>query len=180
MLPTSAIRKVAFLGDYLPRKCGIATFTTDLRCAVAAELPASQCLVVPVNDLAGGYDYPSEVRFEIAEQDLPSYLRAADFLNITDVDVICVQHEFGIFGGPAGSHLLALLRELRMPVVTTLHTILRTPSSEQRRVMQELIARSTRLVVMAERGRQMLQEIYQVPASKIDLIPHGIPDIPFV
>ena len=120
MESASAIRKVAFLGDYLPRKCGIATFTTDLRCAVAAEFPAMQCLVVPVNDLAAGYDYPAEVRFEIAEQDLPSYLRAADFLNITDVDVVCVEHEFGIFGGPAGSHVLALLRELRMPIVTTL------------------------------------------------------------
>src|ERR1051325_3603058 len=101
--PPSAIRKIAFLGDYLPRKCGIATFTSDLRCAVAAEFLELQCLVVPVNDLAGGYDYPAEVRFEIAEQDLPSYLRAADFLNITDVDVVCVEHEFGIFGGPAGS-----------------------------------------------------------------------------
>src|ERR1700752_1648352 len=172
MQPASAIRKVAFLGDYLPRKCGIATFTTDLRCAVAAEHPAMQCLVVPVNDLAGGYDYPAEVRFEISEQDLPSYLRAADFLNITDVDVVCVEHEFGIFGGPAGSHVLALLRELQMPIVTTLHTVLSTPNADQRRVMQELIARSTRLVVMAERGRRMLQEIYQTPAAKIDLIFH--------
>src|SRR5258706_4656157 len=138
----SDIRKIAFLGDYLPRKCGIATFTTDLRCAVAAEFPAMQCLVVPVNDIAGGYEYPAEVRFEIAEQDLPSYLRAADFLNITDVDVVCVEHEFGIFGGRAGSHVLALLRELRMPMVTTLHTILREPNEEQRRVMLELILRS--------------------------------------
>jgi glycosyltransferase involved in cell wall biosynthesis len=179
MQPASAIRKVAFLGDYLPRKCGIATFTTDLRCAVAAEFPPMQCLVVPVNDLAGGYDYPAEVRFEIAEQDLPSYLRAADFLNITDVDVVCVQHEFGIYGGPAGSHLLALLRELRMPIVTTLHTILREPNAEQRRVMRDLIRLSTRLVVMAERGREFLLEVYQAPANKIDLIPHGIPDMPF-
>ncbi len=138
-----------------------------------------QCLVVPVNDLAGGYDYPAEVRFEIAEQDLPSYLRAADFLNITDVDVICVQHEFGIFGGPAGSHVLALLRELRMPIVTTLHTILREPNAEQRRVMRELIRLSTRLVVMSERGREFLREVYQAPAAKIDFIPHGIPDMPF-
>jgi hypothetical protein len=115
MPPATAIRKVAFLGDYLPRKCGIATFTTDLRCSVAKEFPALQCLVVPVNDCADGYDYPPEVRFEIAEQDLPSYLRAADFLNITDVDVVCVEHEFGIFGGPAGSHVLALLRELQRP-----------------------------------------------------------------
>jgi glycosyltransferase involved in cell wall biosynthesis len=171
--------KIAFLGDYLPRKCGIATFTTDLRCAVAAEFPAMQCLVVPVNDLAGGYDYPAEVRFEIAEQDLPSYLRAADFLNITDVDVICVQHEFGIFGGPAGSHVLALLRELRMPIVTTLHTILREPNAEQRRVMRDLTRLSTRLVSMTERGRELLREVYRAPAAKIDLIPHGIPDMPF-
>ena len=134
-----------------------------------------QCLVVPVNDLAGGYDYPAEVRFEIAEQDLPSYLRAADFLNITDVDVVCVEHEFGIFGGPAGSHVLALLRELRMPIVTTLHTILREPNAEQRRVMRELIRLSTRLVVMSERGREFLREVYHAPAAKIDLIPHGIP-----
>ena len=179
MPPASAIHKVAFLGDYLPRKCGIATFTTDLRCAVAAEFPAMQCLVVPVNDLAGGYDYPAEVRFEIAEQDLTSYLRAADFLNITDVDVVCVEHEFGIFGGPAGSHVLALLRELQMPVVTTLHTILREPNAEQRRVMRELIRLSTRLIVMSERGKEFLRDIYHAPETKVDLIPHGIPDMPF-
>lgn len=179
MLPPSVIRKVAFLGDYLPRKCGIATFTTDLRCSVAEEFPAMQCLVVPVNDLAEGYNYPAEVRFEIAEQDLPSYLRAADFLNITSVDVVCVEHEFGIFGGPAGSHVLALLRELRMPIVTTLHTVLREPNAEQRRVMRDLIRLSTRLVVMSERGREFLLEVYQAPTAKIDLIPHGIPDMPF-
>lgn len=168
------------MGDHLPRKCGIATFTSDLLAAVAAEHPRSECFAVPVNDIEGGYDYPDVVRFEIEEQDLTSYRRAADFLNIGDVDIVCVQHEFGIFGGPAGRHLLALLRELRMPVVTTLHTILSEPNADQRRVMQELIARSTRLVVMAERGRQMLQEVYRAPPAKIDLIPHGIPDIPFV
>jgi glycosyltransferase involved in cell wall biosynthesis len=179
MLPPAAIRKVAFLGDYLPRKCGIATFTADLRGAIATEFPTLQCLVVPVNDIQGGYNYPAEVRFEIAEQDLTSYLRAADFLNITDVDVVCVQHEFGIFGGPAGSHVLALLRELRMPIVTTLHTVLREPNAEQRRVMRELTRLSTRLVVMSERGCEFLRDIYHAPAAKMDLIPHGIPDMPF-
>jgi glycosyltransferase involved in cell wall biosynthesis len=179
MPPASNIRKVAFLGDYLPRKCGIATFTTDLCRAMAAEFPALQCLVVPVNDIPEGYDYPAEVRFEIAEQDLTSYLRASDFLNITDVDVVCVEHEFGIFGGPAGSHVLALLRELQMPIVTTLHTILREPNTEQRRVMRDLIRLSTRLVVMSERGREFLGSVYGAPAAKIDLIPHGIPDMPF-
>jgi len=176
----SEIRKIAFLGDYLPRKCGIATFTSDLLTAVAAEYPGTECFAVPVNDIKGGYEYPEVVRFEVEEQDLASYQRAADFLNIGNTDIVCLQHEFGIFGGPAGSHILALLRELKMPVVTTLHTVLREPNSEQRRVMQELISRSTRLVVMTQRGRQMLQEIYQAPPAKVDLIPHGIPDIPFV
>jgi glycosyltransferase involved in cell wall biosynthesis len=174
-----AIKKVAFLGDYVPRKCGIATFTQDLRTAIAAEFPDAQCLVIPVNDIEGGYDYPEEVRFEISEPDLSSYLRAADFLNISNIDILCVQHEFGIYGGQTGSHVLALLREARMPIVTTLHTILQDPSPEQRRVMSELIRLSTRLVTMAEKGRRILLETYSAPESKIDLIPHGIPDIPF-
>lgn len=176
----SKMRKIAFVGDHLPRKCGIATFTSDLLAAVAAAYPQSQCFSVSVNDIQGGYEYPEVVRFEIEEQDFSSYLRAADFLNISDVDIVCLQHEFGIFGGTAGGHILALLRELSMPVVTTFHTILREPKADQRRVMHELVALSTRLVVMAERGRQMLQEIYQAPPAKIDLIPHGIPDVGFV
>jgi len=180
MEPTSEIRRIAFLADFLPRKCGIATFTSDLLAAVATEHPQSECFAVPVNDIKEGYDYPDVVHFEIEEQDLTSYQRAADFLNIGNVDIVCLQHEFGIFGGPAGSHLLALMREVRMPIVTTLHTVLRDPSPDQRRVMHELIARSTRLVVMAERGRRMLAEIYQAPLAKIDFIPHGIHDIPFV
>jgi glycosyltransferase involved in cell wall biosynthesis len=176
----SKVRKIAFVGDHLPRKCGIATFTSDLLAAVAAAYPQSQCLSVSVNDIKGGYEYPEVVRFEIEEQDLPSYLRAADFLNISNVDIVCLQHEFGIFGGPAGGHILALLRELRMPIVTTLHTVLHEPKADQRRVMQELVSLSTRLVVMAERGRQMLREIYRASPAKIDLIPHGIPDVGFV
>src|SRR6266568_2155262 len=180
MKEPSKVRKIAFVSDHLPRMCGIATFTSDLLAAVATAHPQSECLSVAVNDIKGGYEYPGVVRFEIEEQDLPSYLRAADFLNISNVDVVCLQHEFGIFGGRAGGHILALLRELRMPVVTTLHTVLREPKADQRRVMQELISLSTRLVIMAERGRQMLQDIYQAPPAKIDLIPHGIPDVGFV
>src|SRR3984957_3052462 len=174
------IRKIAFVGDHLPRQCGIATFTTDLLSAVQNAYPQSQCLCVSVNDIEDGYDYPEVVRFEIEEQDLASYLRAADFLNISDVDIVCLQHEFGIFGGAVGGHILAMLRELKMPVVTTLHTILREPKPDQRRAIEELITLSTRLVVMADRGRQMLHEIYGAPLSKIDLIPHGIPDVGFV
>ena len=175
----NSVSKIAFLGDYLPRKCGIATFTKDLRTSIAEAYPDTQCLVVPVNDIEGGYAYPEEVRFEIAESDLSSYLRAADFLNITDVDILCVEHEFGIYGGQSGSHVLALMHEARMPIVTTLHTILREPSVDQRRVMNELIRLSTRLITMAEKGRAILLDTYNAPPEKIDVIPHGIPDIPF-
>lgn len=171
---------IAFLGDYLPRKCGIATFTSDLLTAVADEHPEGRCFAVPVNDIKPGYDYPDVVRFEIEEQDVASYHRAAHFINSSNVDVVSVQHEFGIFGGPAGSHLLELVRRLKVPVVTTLHTVLPQPNFDQRRVMQELITRSSRLVVMTQRGRQILQEAYHAPVAKIDLIPHGIPDVPFL
>ncbi len=177
---TSSARTIAFLGDYLPRKCGIATFTSDLLGAVAARCPQSRCFAVPVTDINGCYHYPDVVRFEIEEQNLSSYRRATDFLNSSNVDIVSVQHEFGIFGGPAGSHLLALLNDLRAPVVTTLHTVLLKPNADQHRVMQKLIALSSRLVVMTERGQTILQEVYQAPLAKIDLIPHGIPDVPFV
>ena len=175
----SSIRNIAFLGDYLPRKCGIATFTSDLLEAVAAHHPESCCFATPVNDIEGFYRYSDVVRFEIEEQNLDSYRRAAEFLNSSDVDVVSLQHEFGIFGGPAGSHLFALLRELTVPVVTTLHTVLLKPNADQYRAMRRLIAYSARLVVMTERGRTILQEVYDAPAAKIDLIPHGIPDVPF-
>lgn len=180
MTDSPQIRKVAFVGDYLPRKCGIATFTHDLRTAVAAQYPTTECIVVPVNDFAEGYEYPAEVRFEMQEQDLSSYRRAADFLNFANADVVSLQHEYGIFGGIAGSHVLRLLRDLRIPIVTTLHTVLEKPSIVQHRVLQELAELSARVVVMSEKGREFLNRIYDVPAHKIDLIAHGIPDMPFV
>ena len=179
METSSKIKTIAFLGDYLPRKCGIATFTSDLVKSVATNQPEIECFVLAVNDIEAGCKYSDIVHFEIDEQDLTSYQRAAHFINISNVDMVCVQHEFGIFGGPAGNYVLALLRELKTPVVTTLHTVLRAPNCDQRCVMQELIARSTRLVVMTRRAKQMLQEVYQAPPPKIDLIPHGIPDSPF-
>ena len=176
----SAINRIAFIGNYLPRQCGIATFTTDLCEAIAAEYADTTCIALPVNDTETGYAYPTRVRFELTEKDINSYLRAADFLHTNNVDLVCIQHEYGIFGGRAGSHILALLRELRVPVVTTLHTILKEPDPDQRRVLQEVAAESDRLVVMSERGAEFLQEIYHVLPEKIDRIPHGIPDVPFV
>ncbi|MDB6155967.1 MAG: glycosyl transferase group 1 [Chthoniobacteraceae bacterium] len=173
-------RHIAFLGDYIPRRCGIATFTADICEAIATEFPQAQCIVGSVNDRPEGYDYPARVRFEIAEEELDSYRRAAEFLNINNVEVVSVQHEFGIYGGPAGSHLLTFLREVRMPVVTTLHTVLRDPNDEQREVMKQLDALSSRFIVMAERGRVFLETVYGVAPEKIDLIPHGVIDMPFI
>ena len=153
----STINRIAFIGNYLPRQCGIATFTTDLCEAIAAEHLDTTCIAVPVNDVEEGYAYPTRVRFELTEKDIQSYRRAADFLNINSVDLVSLQFEYGIFGGRAGSHILALLRELRVPIVTTLHTILREPDLHQRRVLEEVAALSDRLVVMSKRGAEFLQ-----------------------
>lgn len=173
------IRRVALLGNHLPRRCGIATFTTDLSDAIASVGDDLDCFVLAMNDGRHQHAYPSRVRFELADNDLGAYTRAADFLNVNAVDVISVQHEYGIFGGKAGSHVLTLLRELRMPIVTTLHTILGAPNLHQRRVMDELTALSDRLVVMTAGGAELLREVHGVADDKIDIIPHGIPNVPF-
>jgi len=176
-MSTSDLVKIAFVGDYLPRKCGIATFTHDLRRAVATASGA-ECIVVPIDDIAGGYNYESEVQFQVAEQELEDYRAAADFLNFRNIDVVSLQHEFGIYGGPCGSHILAFLHDLRMPVVTTLHTVLSEPNQTQRAVMTQLIRLSSRLVVMTERCRQTLINTYSVDIEQVDLIAHGIPNVP--
>jgi glycosyltransferase involved in cell wall biosynthesis len=172
--------RVAIVGNYLPRRCGIATFTTDLCEALSLEYPATHLIAVPVNDTTTGYEYPARVCFELSEGDASSYHKAASFLNGSKIDVVCLQHEFGIFGGPAGSHILQLLRNLRMPVVTTFHTVLRQPSPDQHMVMQDIVALSDRLVVMSQNSAQILNEVSRVPNRRIDLIPHGVPDLPFV
>jgi glycosyltransferase involved in cell wall biosynthesis len=171
--------KIAVIGNHLPRQCGIATFTTDLCDAIAGEYGAAQVSVVAVNDGHSSYSYPERVRFEIGEGDLASYRAAADFLNMSNVNLVCLQHEFGIFGGISGSHIIELLKHLKMPVITTLHTVLRDPNLDQRAVMREIAARSERLIVMSQYSSRVLQEVFKVPPEKIDLIPHGIPDLPF-
>ncbi|HEX9734617.1 MAG TPA: glycosyltransferase family 4 protein [Thermoanaerobaculia bacterium] len=174
----NSLHTIAMLGNHLPRQCGIATFTTDLSEAISAEFSALECFVLAMNDPGRRYAYPARVRFEIAATDVGAYRRAADFLNVSAVELLCVQHEYGIFGGKAGIHLLALLRDLRMPVVTTLHTILAVPNPQQRVVMDELTRLSERLVVMSAHGAALLREVHHVPEAKIDFIPHGIPSLP--
>ncbi len=175
-LPT----RIAFVGNYLPRECGIATFTTDLCTALATEYGKERLFAIPVNDPDSSYDYPEQVRLELTQEDIASYERAADFLNFNSNDLVCLQHEYGIYGGAAGRYILALLRRLKMPLVTTLHTVLREPDANQRIVLEEIAQLSDRLVVMSELAAQLLREVYSVPSGKIDVIPHGVPDMPFM
>jgi glycosyltransferase involved in cell wall biosynthesis len=172
--------RIAVIGNYLPRQCGIATFTTDLCAAISAEYGTTQLMALPVNDTEQGYDYPERVRWSLDQDSIKSYEEAAEFLNFNNIDMVCLQHEYGIFGGPAGSHILHLLRALKMPVVTTLHTVLREPNPDQLRVMEEIAELSDRLIVMSQLSSQFLQEIFKVPGSKIDMVPHGVPDLPFL
>jgi len=172
--------RIAVIGNYLPRQCGIATFTTDLCSAISTEYGTARLLALPVNDTEEGYDYPARVRWSLAQDDVTSYQEAAEFLNFNNIDMVCLQHEYGIFGGPAGSHILHLLRRLKMPVVTTLHTVLREPDPNQLMVMEEIAELSDRLIVMSQLSSQFLQEIFKVPGSKIDMVPHGVPDLPFL
>src|SRR6202789_3917356 len=172
--------RIAVIGNYLPRHCGIATFTTDLCTAIAAEYGTARLMALPVNDTEEGYDYPPRVRWSLAQDDVKSYQDAAEFLNFNNIDMVCLQHEYGIFGGPAGSHILHLLRGLKMPLVTTLHTVLREPDPSQQMVMEEIVELLDRLIVMSQLSSQFLQEIFKVPGSKIDMVPHGVPDLPFL
>ncbi len=172
--------RIAVIGNYLPRQCGIATFTTDLCEALLKECGAAQLFAVPVNDTESGYEYPERVRIALEQDNLCSYDQVAAFLNFANFDLVCLQHEYGIFGGPAGSHILHLLRQLKMPVITTLHTVLREPNPDQRAVMDQIAALSDRLIVMSELSSQLLQEIFKVPGTKINIVPHGVPDLPFL
>ncbi len=179
LYPTD-LRTIALIGNHLPRQCGIATFTTDLLAALAQEAPETDLWAVVMNDTPEGYDYPGQVRFELDYKKIADYRLAADFLNMNQVDTVCLQHEFGIFGGNSGSHLLELLSNLRMPVVTTLHTVLMAPNLGQRAVMEKICHLSDRLVVMSRKAEDILRQVYGVPSEKVVLIHHGIPDVPFV
>jgi glycosyltransferase involved in cell wall biosynthesis len=170
------IQRLAFIGNSLPRRCGIATFTTDLHKAMSALSPASQATLVAMTDRDRDYDYPPEVGFQVRDGNAEDYERAADFLNARGCEVVSLQHEFGIFGGEAGEHVLRLLRRLKMPIVTTLHTVLAAPSEPERRVLREIVDLSAGVVVMAEKACGLLETQYEVPRRKIDFIPHGIPD----
>ncbi|MEP7245874.1 MAG: glycosyltransferase family 4 protein [Gammaproteobacteria bacterium] len=171
--------RLAFIGNSLPRRCGIATFTSDLQQAVEASRVNVETAIVAMNDHGQAYAYPPVVQVQIKDEKLEDYVRAANILNAGRFDGVSLQHEFGIFGGESGAHVLTLLTRLNMPIVTTLHTVLADPKPMQRRVLADIAELSAKVVVMAERGRELLTSVYRVPADKIEVIPHGIPDTPY-
>lgn len=179
--------KVAFISTYPPRRCGIATYTADLtdnfRKIYHEGHPQGEkdCFeVIALNNRPQGYPYSSEVSFHIRDQHRGDYQRAADFINVSPIDVVCLQHEFGIFGGEDGSYIISLLRGLKKPVVTTFHTILAEPTPGQKKTMSRICELSTRVVVQAKMAVRLLKKIYSVPEDKIMMIPHGAPDVPFL
>jgi glycosyltransferase involved in cell wall biosynthesis len=174
------LKRLAFVGNSLPRRCGIATFTTDLQQAVAGSFVDIDTSIVAMTDKGRSYAYPRSVSLEIRADIVDDYRLAADHLNASQVELVSLQHEFGIFGGVAGDHVLVLLSRLTMPIVTTLHTVLAEPSPAQRGVLLRITELSSKIVVMAEKGRELLRSVYRVPAEKIEVIPHGIPDFAFV
>ena len=173
------LQRLAFIGNHLPRRCGIATFTHDLHQAVASARPEIETLVVAMTDPGRTYHYPPAVRFEVHDDVVAEYAKAAEFLHSADVDVVSLQHEYGIFGGPAGGHIVELLSRLKAPIITTLHTVLPAPAAVQRAVLERIIEASSRLIVMSAKGHELLQSVHGVAAGKIDIIAHGIPDFPF-
>jgi glycosyltransferase involved in cell wall biosynthesis len=174
------IKMIALLGSYVPRRCGIGTFTKDLRDSIATGPTQCQTLVLAMDDTPEGYPYPEEVRFQIRAFQKRDYLTAADVLNINQVDIAIVQHEYGIFGGADGAYVLDLMTRLRMPIITTLHTVLMEPSRGQSKIIREISRLSDRLVVMSKMAVDILENAYQIPSEKVVMIPHGIPDVPFV
>ena len=172
--------RIAVIGNSLPRRCGIATFTTDLQRAIVNSRPNLTTSIVAMTDRGQAYDYPGSVVLQIRDDAVEAYVRAAALLNAGRFDIACLQHEFGIFGGEAGSHILELLSRLTMPVVTTLHTVLAEPTVAQHAVMDRIVEMSAKIIVMANKGRELLRSVYRVPDEKIEVIAHGIPDFPFV
>ena len=180
LLSKSHPAEVAFIGNYLPRKCGIATFTHDVYTSFAKKYPEIKSFVVSVNDFEEGYDYPDEVHFDFFQHNPINYDQAAEYINDKNAEVVCLQHEYGIYGGKDGKYIIRLLKKLKMPVVTTFHTVLKEPSDDQFKILKEIANLSVRVIVMTEKGKKFLTEIYNIDENKIDVIPHGIPDMAFV
>ena len=179
MSSSPCLQSIALIGSYVPRLCGIATFTKDLRDGLVARQGDLDTQVLSVDDAGSSHAYPPEVRFRFRESNPRDYILAADFLNINQINVAVIQHEYGIYGGENGAYILAFARRLRMPLITTLHTVVASPTPHQRKVLVSLSAASERLVVLCSTALKLLEEVYEIPPEKAVVIPHGIPDALF-
>ncbi len=171
--------KVLFIGTYVPKECGIATFTSDLLNSVSGENNNVHCEVIALNDPSETYNYPEEVVFQIQRDRIEDYYRAADYINQSDIDIVCLQHEFGLFWGNAGDYIFSLISGINKPVISTMHTVIREPEPEYRIAIEKLIRYSQKLIVMSQTAVEMLKDVYKAPDDKIELIFHGVPDYPF-
>jgi glycosyltransferase involved in cell wall biosynthesis len=174
----NTLDKAIIIGNFPPRQCGLATFTRDMYAALCNAQPQAQFDVVAMNDGVAAYDYPVCVRYEVLQTDRKAYSALGDQLREAHYQAAFVQHEFGIYGGPSGCYILECLRRLTCPIITTLHTILECPNSDQREVMEGLIGISSQLITMTKKGSDILQSIYKVPLDSIKIIPHGAPTRP--
>ena len=172
------LSRAAIIGNFPPRQCGLATFTRDMYACLAKALPNADWDVIAMNDPGASYDYPLEVTHQISQDDVSAYRDLAATLNGDGTQVLFVQHEFGIYGGPSGAYLIECLERVNFPIVTTLHTVLETPNDEQRRVMQSLIRLSSTLITMAQKGADILKRVYGVKPEQISVVPHGAPSRP--
>jgi glycosyltransferase involved in cell wall biosynthesis len=170
---------VLFIGTYVPKECGIATFTSDLLNSVSGENNNVHCEVIALNDPSETYNYPEEVVFQIQRDRIEDYYRAADYINQSDIDIVCLQHEFGLFWGNAGDYIFSLISGINKPVISTMHTVIREPEPEYRIAIEKLIRYSQKLIVMSQTAVEMLKDVYKAPDDKIELIFHGVPDYPF-
>ena len=170
---------IACIGNYVPRECGIATFTKNFIDAVE-KTDEVECYVVAMNDLGQSYSYPEKVKYVIRQNQQRDYLRAVKFINYSAADACVIEHEFGIFGGDSGIYILPLIHRLEIPLIVTLHTVLKKPSYDERAVIHEIGRKAEKMVVMSQRAVDFLTEIYDVPRDKVMLIEHGVPDFDFI
>jgi glycosyltransferase involved in cell wall biosynthesis len=175
--------KIAYISTYPPRECGIATFNQNLMRAINANFPKKETLqcgfVVAINDSEKlqEYEYPEEVKYIIRQNHQKDYIRAANYINTSDVDACIMEHEFGIYGGESGIYILPLLNRIEKPLISILHTVLRDPSYVQRIIIREIAEQSSKIIVMSRRAVEFLVNIYEIPIEKIQIIEHGVPDV---
>jgi glycosyltransferase involved in cell wall biosynthesis len=179
IFPQNRVKHIALIGNHLPRRCGIATYTTDVAQAIAGRHPDVQVDIWAMNDVGKRYDYPAYLAGMIEQDDMSSYLDAARSITASGADMVWIQHEFGIFGGKAGDHILSLIDRLTVPVAVALHTVLAEPNRDQRRVTLALVDRCETIIVMAQAARDILIETYHADPDQVIVIPHGVPDRPF-